>query len=68
MKVSLKVGFGGNCILRQEVANFVWRIRIEFLFFPLFPPVAKFRMQKRLFYGSKMANFNMHWPSLLLFL
>jgi len=32
MKVSLKVGFGGNCILRQEVANFTLENKDRFFF------------------------------------
>ncbi len=42
MKVSLKAGFGGNCILGQEVANFGWRMRIEGKSIP----ASKFGIQK----------------------
>jgi len=33
MKVSLKAGFGGNFILRQEVANFTLENKDRFFFF-----------------------------------
>jgi len=66
--VSLKAGFGGNCILGQETANLTSenergekkereRGRGKILVIP------SFRMQNRLFYGSKSAGFNIGLPS-----
>jgi len=75
MKVSLKKGFGGNCILGQEAANSTSgeekrrkkkgekrKRRKEKK--ERKRGVPKFRMQNRLFYGSKRAAFNIGWPSL----
>ena len=65
--MSLKAGFGGNCILGQEAANLTSeneeegrrgkKKREEEGAIP------SFRMQNRLFYGSKKAGFNIGLPS-----
>ena len=64
--MSLKAGFGGNCILGQEAANLTSENEEEGRRGKKKKgAIPSFRMQNRLFYGSKSAGFNIGLPSLI---